>query len=388
MPGVERVHENAVMSTGSVVGWVAAGGVLAGIAGYWVASGVDEERRTRLRLLGRRRARRAEGAAAEAALDDPSFAPQQLKRSARTMLDEAAAVWRGEDPPGLAKRPDAQLIRGWARSREDWLGSGLRIAGDPTVELLRVVNRADADEDRVVMRLRFHVHVDQPRGQEPLSPHRFGLDERWTMCRDGTRWLLVSVAGDPLAGPVLTAPLIPTPAYDEQRLRELSLRELTNQKTAAGVNPGELVDRDAPAALALRDLSLADERFSPLVLAAALAHLVEAWEESSDGSEAPLRRLASDDAVRALFYPQGDGVRRYVTDATLDSWDVRELDLDVAPPAIKVAVTVTAASYLDEGTYVSGSDRERHKMTLTWTLELTPAGADTPRWRLTSSSDA
>ena len=367
---------------------MAAGGVLAGIAGYWVASGVDEERRTRLRLLGRRRARRAEGAAVEAAVDDPSFAPELLKRSARTILEEAAAVWRGDDPAALAKRPDSQLIRAWAQSREDWLGAGLRIAGEPTVELLRVVNRADADEDRVVMRLRFHVHVDRPRGQEPLSPHRFGLDERWTLCRDGKRWLLVSVAGDPLAGPVLTAPLIPTPAYDEQRLRELSLRELTSQQTAGGVNPGELVDRDEPASLALRDLSLADERFSPLVLAAALAHLVEAWQESSDGSEAPLRRLADDDAVRALFYPQGERVRRYITDATLHSWDVRELELDAAPPTIKVAVTVTAASYLDEGTYVTGSDRERHNLTLTWTLELTPDGADTPRWRLTGCSDA
>jgi hypothetical protein len=43
----------------------------------------------------------------------------------------------------------------------------------------------------------------------------------------------------------------------------------------------------------LLDLSLVDDRFSPLLIAAAVRHIVEAWEAASDVPEAPALTIAT-----------------------------------------------------------------------------------------------
>jgi hypothetical protein len=370
------------MSTVGVLEWGLIGGVLVGSAAAWVIVGA------RLRLSARRRARRAAGAALEAALDDPAFAPENVRRSIEMILELAGAVWRSPDGGALGDRRDGPLIGAWAQSREAWLGTGLRVIGEPAIDLLRVVNREDEAEDRIVARVRFGVHRDQLSVPEPpLSPHRLRLDERWTLCRGGERWLLVSVAGDPLAGPVLSAALIPSPAYDTQRLKEASLSELANEPAAGAIDPGALYDHDAPAPLALLDLSLADGRFSPLLIAAALSHIVEAWETASDGSDEPLTRVASKAAIQALLSESDGGDRRFIRDATLEHWEVVAVDAARQPPAITVSVLIKAASWTERHP-ISGSDRQRRELAHTWTLELDETRRQVGYWRLASSSAA
>jgi hypothetical protein len=272
------------------------------------------------------------------------------------------------------------------------MGGGLEIRGRPSVDLLRVVNRDDEAEDRVVLRVRLLVRCKHPKplgddlAGKLVARRRVHLDERWTLGRSAKRWMLLSVDGDPLAGPVLTAPLIPTRSHDTERLREESLAELAGAETVANdVNLSELVSADEPPSLALLDLSLVDGRFLPALIAAAIAHLAEAWEEAATGSQAPLESIASSSAIKTLLEP-GAGKRLVVRDAVLRSWEPMQLELARRPPAIAVALTVDAIRFVTTtgGRYVAGRADEPRPMALTWALELTDT-AQKP-WHLVESN--
>lgn len=333
-----------------------------------------------------RRADRAYYAAIEAAEDDPSFAPDAIDEWITQVVSVAEGLWRGRTVPELDGRVDAPLIKAWARSRQSWLGSRVRVRGKPAVDLLRVVNRADDTEDRVVARIRVRIR----RYRSPLdllAVRHVRLDERWTLGRYDGQWALLSVEGDPISGPVLTAPLIPTPAHDTDRLREESFAELGSaQKIPADVSPAELVGADEPPAFALLDLSVVDGRFLPELIADQLAHLVEVWEEAVTGSAAPLEAVADANAVSALLYPAADR-RLIIRDAVLKSWEPMRLELSQRPPTIVVNVVVEACRYVvsDDGIRRAGNDDVRREISLTWTLQLTDA-TDAP-WRLVKSSN-
>jgi hypothetical protein len=198
---------------------------------------------------------------------------------------------------------------------------------------------------------------------------------------------LLSIGGDPLAGPLLTASLIPTPSSDTERLREESLAELASaQKVGDDVALSELVSPDEPPAFALLDLSVVDSRFGTPLIAAELAHLLEAWEGAVTGSEGPFEELASDDARAALLRPSG-GTRLIVRDAVLKSWEATRLDLSRDPPAIELTLDVEAVRYVvrDNGSHVAGNRTDARGMALTWVLELT-LSTRAP-WRLATSNN-
>lgn len=372
----------------SLVG-IAALAIAIGVAGcfafYWllvVASGVRHELAVRRRHV---RADRAYYAAIEAAEDEPAFAPDAIRQAIEQMVALADQVWRAQSFADLEDRPDAGLIRAWARARESWLGGALRVRGTPYVELLRVVNRAGESEDRVVARVRIRVRRRRPRLDLSAAP-RVRLDERWTLGRYDGEWVLLSVEGAALAGPILTAPLIPTAAHDTARLQEESLAELASAQAVPAVSPSELVAADAPPAFALLDLSVVDGRYLPVLVAAQLAHLVEAWEEAVTGSPEPLAALTTDDALTALLRP-GPGKRLVIRDATLKSWEPVRLELSAQPPMIVVRVEIEAARYVvtDDGAHRAGNDNESRSIILIWRLELTDA-IRTP-WRLVGTTN-
>jgi hypothetical protein len=362
--------------------------IAVGIAGCFLvtwllvaASGVRHELEVRRRHV---RADRAYYAAIEAAEEEPAFAPDVIRQAILEVVALAEGISRADVVTASDGRPDVGLIRAWARSRESWLGSALQVRGTPSVELLRVVNRAGECEDRVVARVRLRVRC---RRLGLFAVRHLRLDERWTLGRYDGRWALLSVEGSPLAGPVLTAPLIPTAAHDTERLQEESLAELASaQKVPATVSPSELVNPDAPPAFALLDLSVVDGRYLPVLVAAQLAHLVEAWEEAVTGSPAPLEALTSSEALTVLLRP-GPGMRMVIRDATLKSWEPIRLELSSQPPLIVVSVEIEAVRYLvaDDGTPRSGNDHEPRQIVLIWTLELTDA-IRSP-WRLRSSTN-
>jgi hypothetical protein len=330
-------------------------------------------------------ATRAHFAAVEAAEDDPIFSPEAIEQSVTEFVTLADGLWRTGARGALDGRPDAGLVRAWARSWQSRLGNGLEAVGQPSIDLLSVVNRDNDDEDRVVVRVRLRIHCKHP-GPGTLSVHHAHVDERWTFGRAGSHWVLLSVGGDPLAGPLLTAPLIPSPSSDTERLREESLAELASaQKVGDAVALSDLVGADEPPAFALLDLSVVDSRFGPALIASQLAHLLEAWEGAVSGSEAPLEELASAHARAALLRPR-PGTRLVVRDAVLKSWEAARLDLSRQPPGIEVTLDVEAVRYVvrDNGSHVAGNRTEARRMALTWTLELADS-AQTP-WRLAISN--
>lgn len=381
------------MSAGGIAGWALAVAVLIYVGWAvvrWVAS---SERRARLRVRARGRVGDAERTAAEAALDDPLFSPEQIRSAVHEVLDLAASVWRGGEASALGARYDAALIRSWARSRESWVGKGLRPTSRATVDLLRVANRGSEAEDRVSTRVRFALHRDPhasallPGDQTVLATRTVHLDERWTLAPRHGRWYVVSVAGDPLSGPVLSAPLIASPAQDRERLEEQSLQELARHDSRSDIAPGELADTAAPPPLELLDLSVADDRFSPLLIGAAIKHLVEAWEEASDDSENPLDQVATKHAICALLHPGGPAMWRFIRDATLKHWEVGEVDARSTPPMIRTLVSVAAAAYESHDGFVSGSDTDIHDLELVWRLGLHTGEHGEPRWLLHDSVD-
>jgi hypothetical protein len=370
-----------------VVGEVAVGVVLfGGLGAVWLSGIRGVARHERAVMKEHARATRAHLAAVEAAEDDPSFSPEAIEQTVVEIVALADGLWRAGVFGALEGRPDARLVRAWARSWQARLGTGLEVVGKPSIDLLSVVNRDDGDENRVVARVRLRIHCRNPRVGS-IGTHRAHADERWTFGRAGTGWALLSVGGDPLAGPLLTAPLVPTPSSDTERLREESLAELASaQKVGDDVALSDLVGADEPPAFALLDLSVVDSRFGTPLIASELAHLLEAWEGALMGSEAPLEELASPQARAALLLPS-IGTRLVMRDAVLKSWEATRLDLSLDPPSIEVALDIEAVRYVvrDNGGHVAGNRTDAREMSLRWVLELTDS-TKAP-WRLATSNN-
>jgi hypothetical protein len=372
-----------------VAEWVVSGGVLVAVTATCARATLNAERRARLRLGARRRYRRAERAAVEASLDDPAFAPDAIRAAVKTIATLGVAVSDGEEPPALRGRRDVGLIRAWGKGVRAEAGEFLAVDDDPAVHVLRVVNREDEAEDRVIVRVCINIARDPhrshnlPGDRTLLAARQVRLEQRWTLGRHGDNWFLVSLSGDPLSSAVMSSPLIASPASDDERLREAGLQELGAADAVAGVDAGELVDPDAAPAEKLNDLALVDDRFDPALLEATIKHILEAWEAVSDGSAHPLSEVATKRAIRSLEYPGGPGGRRYIRDATLSHWHVG----GITPATVRVAVEIKAAVYRSDGRIVTGNDRRRRKLGLVWTLKLGSAPEEASRWRLDDSAD-
>jgi hypothetical protein len=224
---------------------------------YWSTVLRGAARRERAAHKEHTRATLAHYAAIEAAEDDPAFSPDTIDQAILEVVALAGGIWRSGAFRALDGRPDAGLVKAWARSWQ-WLGDDLEVVATPSIDLIGVVNRNNEEEDQVIARVRFRIHCKYPK-VGMLGPHHGYVDERWILGRSGTQWFLRSVSGDPLAGPVLTAPLIPNPLSDMQRLSDESLAELADrQKAGDDVALSDLVNADDPPAFALlvRDVVL------------------------------------------------------------------------------------------------------------------------------------
>lgn len=300
-----------------------------------------------------------------------------MRADVTAILRLLESVWKSVEPHDPPDRPDWPLVRTAAMYRMAWLGPSLVLSAPTRIEILGVVNRQREGEDHVVARVRYA--VDRGR-RAPLGERIVHLDERWTLSRVRESWRLASVAGDPLAGPLLESPLIATAADDIDRLTEASLEELAGDRWP---HPDELVDSTALPAAQLLDLSLADDRFSPALIAARLSHIIAAWEEATDEASGPLREVATLTATNALL--QSDDGGRFVRDAQLRHWTIVELDASNRPPRLVIAVSVSAAVYFGEGLSAPRNDHPARTFDLTWTLELHHGPNSGPNWRLVSS---
>lgn len=341
------------MSATAIAEWVLAAGVLVTVGVVWARFMVSSGRRGRLHLMAWRRAPLGRRTATRAALDDPVFAPERIEAAVAMILPQQ-------------------------------LGRHARVAGRPRVDILGVVNRQRDSEDRVVVRVR----ADVDRGATAHGLPRRGLiDERWTLVHRGEGWHLAAGAGDPLAESLLSSPLIDSPGDDTRRLREASLQELSGDARRGGPGPRELTDTAAPPLQQLTDLSVADERFEPMLIEAAVAHIVEAWEQSSSGSDAPLLAVATGAGAHALNFPAPGRGRRRISDARVQRWVLTGLNASAQPPTVTVSLRVKATAWTDDDASSAGDHRPAHLLDLVWTLALDEATPTHPRWRLTHSAD-
>jgi hypothetical protein len=363
-------------------------GFLVLFGGYWLSFITASVRRRRAESRARRQVGRAEAAACEAALEDEAFAPEQIREAVGSALRFVEHILSHEPQTLVQERPDARVLRQMAESIKLMARATSRWFFErPTIDILRVVNRPGVAEDRAFVRVRFV--VDERVGHSIKFPV-LGLDQRWTLGRGAPGWIVLSIDWDPLSSAAIERPSIPSPSADDDRLRELSLAELARADALPPATAlDQLVARDAPVYHRVLDLAQVDGRFAPVLIAASVQHIVEAWEEAATGSSQPLQQVSSQAAATALLRPEvGDqSPNLALRDAMLERWQVTDLDLVSARPQIRVELDVSAVRYLwaDGAGYVGGSTVRRHTITVTWTLELT----DDPEhpWQLLTSTN-
>jgi predicted lipid-binding transport protein (Tim44 family) len=133
------------------------------------------------------------------------------------------------------------------------------------------------------------------------------------------------------------------------------------------------------------DLSLADARFLPDVLEAAVRRAAAAWAEAVDGEDAALEHVASREAVDALLYG-GDTMRRtrlVVRGPRIEHVVIERVDAHAQPARMAVTVAVRGRRYRenrDTAAVVDGSRERETTFDEHWELALD--GPDDAPWRV------
>jgi predicted lipid-binding transport protein (Tim44 family) len=365
------------------------------------ASSFATARRSQGRTARRRvaeRQRRVQRAAAEAAEDDPAFAPDVVKPAAIRLFEDIQTAWDAGDRATLNRLVAGGLAREWERRLDDFDRRGWRnrieLLGEPTVEYVGLTHRGDAHTDTVVVRIeaKLRDYVEDRFGQHVKRTGRLtettSTREFWTLTQRGGRWILASIEQGAEGEHALAAKLVPTPWSDDQALRDEAMTEAAVEDAVpSGTNLAELADLDfaGDAHAAALDLSLADGRFAPDLLEIAARRAVQAWAAAIDGEDAPLRRIASAGAVQQLLHP-GDPAGRtrlVVRGPQVKTIRIAGLDAAAEPPTMTVELEVAGRRYLqdrDTAAVVAGSQDRPTSFTERWTLALSSDPAQP--WRI------
>ena len=338
------------------------------------------------------RERRVELAAAEAAEDDPAFAPETVRSSATRLFKDIQAAWSADDRQRLGTLVGPDLMREWDRRLDDFQRRGWRNrvepVGEPTVQYVSLVHRGTAGDDRVVVRLEARIRdivVDRLGNHIKRTGHlseTVRLREYWTLARTGPGasrpWILTSIEQGAEGQHALGERLVAGPWADDQTLRDEALVEgAAATAVPAGTTVAEVADLDfdGDARSAAMDLSVADGRFTPDVLGVAVRRAVEAWAQAVDGDDAPLAAVAEPAAMRELLHPGGsDQTRLVVRGPQVTRIRIVGLDAAAVPPTMTVEVDVRGARYLedrDTAVVVAGSKSRPAGFTERWTFALT-----------------
>jgi hypothetical protein len=129
----------------------------------------DTARRERAVLKEHARAISAHYAAIEASEDEPLFSPEAIEQSVAEIVMLADGTWRAGAFLAPDGRPDAGLVRAWARMWQSRLGNGLEAVDKPAIDILGVVNRDSDEEDRVVVRVRLRIYCRPPIAESSVG---------------------------------------------------------------------------------------------------------------------------------------------------------------------------------------------------------------------------
>jgi predicted lipid-binding transport protein (Tim44 family) len=344
------------------------------------------------------RSRRVELAAAEAAEDDPAFAPDIVRATATRLFLDIQKAWDTDDRVALRGLVSTDLLAEWERRLDDFDRRGWRNhvepLGEPSIEYIGLNHKGDPENDRVVVRVeaRLKDFVVDGSGRHLKRNGRLGettrIREFWTLQRRGDHWILGSIEQGAEGGHTLEEQVVATPWADERGMRDEALIEgAVAEAVPQGTKVAEVADLqfEGDAHSAANDLSLADGRFAPDVLEIAARRAVDAWAQAVDGDDASLRRAATASVAHELLYPNGDGTRLVVRGPTVNRIRIVALDAAAEPATMTIEVDLTGRRYLedrDTTAVVAGSRSRAASFTERWTLSL--SGDAKQPWQITS----
>jgi predicted lipid-binding transport protein (Tim44 family) len=355
---------------------------------------------TATRHRNSQRERRVQLAAAEAAEDDPEFAPEQVLATARRLFFDIQRAWDTEDRVQLRGLVAPELLAEWERRLDDFDRRGwsnhVQPIGEPTIEYVGLNHKGDQENDRVVVRIdaRLKDYVVDSYGRHLKRTGRLGettrMREFWTLGRRGTHWVLLSIEQGAEGKHALDEQIVSTPWADEHAMHDEAMIEAAvADAVPTGTQIAEVADLqfEGDAQSAANDLSLADGRFAPDVLEIAARRAVQAWAEAVDGSDRNLRKIATPAATSDLLYA-GDAsgrTRMVVRGPVVNRIRIVGLDAAATPPTMTVEVDLTGRRYLedrDTTAVLAGSRSRSSSFTERWTMTLD--GDQAQPWRITA----
>jgi predicted lipid-binding transport protein (Tim44 family) len=376
------------------------------------ASGAAARRRTA------ERERRVELAAAEAAEEDPSFAPDVVRSRAAELFLQIQRAWDAGDRARLQTLVGPDLWAEWERRLDDFARRGWRNRvqplDQPKVEYVGLRNVGEARANRVVVRIeaRLRDYVEDAYGQRISRTGQLSettrVREYWTLAKRpddsgagqtseaGRRaggkpedeWILLSIEQGAEGEHELREEIVASPWSNEGAMRDEALLEgAVADAVPDGTKIAEVADLDfeGDARAAALDLSLADGRFAPDVLEVAARRAVAAWVEAIDGDDAALHAIAEPPAVRQLLHPgdPSERTRLVVRGPEVEQIRIVALEAAAAPPTMTVEVDLRGRRYVedrDTTQVVSGSQSRASGFTERWTLAL--SGDAAQPWRI------
>jgi predicted lipid-binding transport protein (Tim44 family) len=372
---------------------------------YWIyRQAVNAFVRERLRIRRKKRVRRVELAAAEAAEDDPDFAPDKVRAGAEALFRDVQWSWDALDRERLRTLVGPDLLVEWEKrldglQRKGWRNH-VQIVGDIEVQHVGLVNRATDEEDRCVVRIAANLrdYVVNKHGHHILQKGSTSeltlLREYWTLGkRPGGGWMVLSIEQDLEGAHHLDEEIVASPWGDDQRLRDEALVEgAVADKVADGYKIAEVADLDfeGGARAAALDLSLADGRFAPDVLETAVRGAVAGWTEAVDGEDDALLALADPAAAHDLLYPgggSGEKRRLVVRGPRVKAMRIVALDAAAEPPTMTLELDVRGRRYVqdrDTAAILSGDASKERSFTERWVMSLN--GDDKHPWRITDAT--
>ncbi len=338
------------------------------------------------RLRGRRKQVRL--AAAEAAQDDPRFAPDVVVPEAERLFRTIQQAWTNDDRDLLARLVSADLMVEWERRLKGFAVRGwsnrVAVVGPVHVDYVGLRNAADDRSKRAIVRITARVR-DIVIDRSGVTIHRTDsvsdthhICEYWTLGCSGEHWTLLSVEQHHEGMHQLTEPVLPSPWSDTKALqREATLEQAAEQRIETGrvgeIAPATISGEARAAAL---DISMVDDRFAPRVLETEVDHAVAVWAEAIDGDDAPMRAIASATAADELLYP-GDATRSrrlVVRGPRIRSVQIVELAGRETPPSMTVELHVTGVRYVEDRTTTTVLDGDKSvasSFAMRWRMELT-----------------
>jgi predicted lipid-binding transport protein (Tim44 family) len=351
----------------------------------------------RLRRRRRERVQRVVLAAAEAAQDDAAFAADRVVTDATALFNDIQRAWDARDRERLRELIGGDLLVEWEHRLDDFDAKGWRsrvaLVSDPVVEYVGMVNRASDEEDRAVVRLTapLDAWVETGGGARMYKTGKTGpriaFAEYWTLAKLDGRWMLVSIEQDTEGAHHLDEEIVASPWADSRLHDEALVEQAGADAVPEGFSPADAatIDFAGTAREEALDLSLADARFAPDILEAAVRRAIAAWAEAVDGEDAPLEHVASPEAIDALLYG-GDaahGTRLVVRGPRVEAVTIERVDAAAQPARMTVAVGVRGRRYREDratAAIVEGSRDHERSFTERWTLAL-DGPADAP-WRV------